>query len=79
MKWVLIVYCIFLKRGFLRCSCVPCRAQDFEQIHFFGDKTYPGGNDYEIFEDARTVGHTVVGPEDTMAQVAAVLASLSPQ
>jgi len=24
-------------------------------IHFFGDKTFPGGNDYEIFQDSRTV------------------------
>lgn len=25
-----------------------------------------GGNDYEIFEDERTVGHTVTCPEDTI-------------
>jgi phosphomannomutase len=40
----------------------------FEEIHFFGDKTWEGGNDYEIFEDERTIGHTVVSPEDTMKQ-----------
>ena len=28
-----------------------------EEIHFFGDKTMPGGNDHEIFEDSRTVGN----------------------
>ncbi|MBW0483152.1 hypothetical protein O181_022867 [Austropuccinia psidii MF-1] len=38
----------------------------FKEIHFFGDKTYEGGNDYEIFEDCRTIGHTVTCPEDTM-------------
>ncbi|KAF2857735.1 eukaryotic phosphomannomutase [Piedraia hortae CBS 480.64] len=37
----------------------------FDKIHFFGDKTYKGGNDYEIFEDPRTIGHTVTKPEDT--------------
>mmetsp|Transcript_37812 Transcript_37812/g.92723 ORF Transcript_37812/g.92723 Transcript_37812/m.92723 type:complete len:246 (-) Transcript_37812:65-802(-) len=37
-------------------------------IHFFGDKTYEGGNDFEIFTSDRTVGHTVVSPEDTMQQ-----------
>lgn len=37
-------------------------------IHFFGDKTSPGGNDFEIFQDSRTVGHTVVDPDDTIAQ-----------
>ncbi|MCJ1288364.1 Phosphomannomutase [Xylographa opegraphella] len=39
---------------------------EFTTIHFFGDKTFEGGNDYEIYEDARTVGHAVGGPEDTM-------------
>ena len=36
------------------------------EIHFFGDRTSPGGNDYEIFQDQRTIGHTVTGPEDTI-------------
>jgi len=40
--------------------------EGFEEIHFFGDKTYKGGNDYEIFADPRTIGHTVTSPEDTM-------------
>lgn len=38
----------------------------YTEIHFFGDKTARGGNDYEIFEDARTVGHSVKDPEETM-------------
>lgn len=37
----------------------------FKEIHFFGDKTYKGGNDYEIYEDDRTIGHAVKSPEDT--------------
>ncbi|KAK0556685.1 Phosphomannomutase 1 [Tilletia horrida] len=40
--------------------------EGWEEIHFFGDKTYKGGNDYEIFEDSRTIGHTVTSPEDTI-------------
>jgi len=28
-----------------------------------------GGNDYEIFEDPRTIGHTVTCPEDTIAEL----------
>jgi hypothetical protein len=36
-----------------------------KEIHFFGDKTDPGGNDYEIFVDSRTIGHKVTSPEDT--------------
>merc|ERR1739838_975328 len=45
----------------------------FEEIHFFGDKTAQGGNDHEIFEDPRTVGHTVTGPEDTKEQLKQLL------
>lgn len=38
----------------------------YKNIHFFGDKTFEGGNDYEIFSDERTIGHTVTGPQDTI-------------
>ncbi|KAF8472069.1 eukaryotic phosphomannomutase [Kalaharituber pfeilii] len=41
----------------------------FKTIHFFGDKTYKGGNDYQIYEDPRTIGHSVTNPEDTIAQL----------
>ncbi|XP_073838219.1 phosphomannomutase [Musca autumnalis] len=37
----------------------------FKEIHFFGDKTDPGGNDYEIFIDPRTISHKVETPNDT--------------
>lgn len=40
--------------------------EQFKEIHFFGDKTYKGGNDYEIYEDPRTIGHPVTKPEDTL-------------
>lgn len=50
-------YCLrFLKEG------------DFDEIHFFGDKTFEGGNDYEIFTAERTIGHTVTSPDDTKEQ-----------
>eukprot|EP01024_Parvocaulis_polyphysoides_P036659 TRINITY_DN3258_c0_g1_i1.p2 TRINITY_DN3258_c0_g1~~TRINITY_DN3258_c0_g1_i1.p2 ORF type:complete len:258 (-),score=28.22 TRINITY_DN3258_c0_g1_i1:200-931(-) len=42
--------------------------EEFDEIHFFGDKTYQGGNDYEIFTSERTIGHTVTSPEDTIKQ-----------
>lgn len=38
---------------------------NYSEIHFFGDKTEPGGNDYEIFIDPRTIGHKVSSPHDT--------------
>ncbi|KZV14586.1 phosphomannomutase family protein [Dorcoceras hygrometricum] len=44
----------------------------FNEIHFFGDKTYKGGNDFEIYESERTIGHTVTSPEDTVKQCTAL-------
>ncbi|KAL1762591.1 eukaryotic phosphomannomutase [Schizophyllum commune] len=41
--------------------------EQFEEIHFFGDKTYKGGNDHEIYEDPRTIGHSVTSPADTIS------------
>ncbi|KAJ9142182.1 Phosphomannomutase [Pleurostoma richardsiae] len=41
----------------------------YTTIHFFGDKTMEGGNDFEIYSDPRTVGHAVNDPDDTIAQV----------
>ncbi|GJN90401.1 hypothetical protein Rhopal_003412-T1 [Rhodotorula paludigena] len=43
--------------------------ENFREIHFFGDKTYQGGNDYEIYEDPRTIGHSVTCPEDTQREL----------
>jgi hypothetical protein len=55
-------------------SCLPCFAiqgwdktyclrylpeADFDEIHFFGDKTFVGGNDFEIFTHERTIGHSI--------------------
>lgn len=37
----------------------------YSAIHFFGDKTKPGGNDYEIYSDRRTIGHEVTSPQET--------------
>lgn len=37
----------------------------FREIHFFGDKTYEGGNDYEIFNSPSVIGHTVTNWQDT--------------
>lgn len=36
------------------------------EIHFFGDKTTEGGNDYEIYVDSRVNGHTVINYHDTI-------------
>lgn len=39
---------------------------EFKDVYFFGDKTFPGGNDYEIFEHERTKGYTVLCADDTI-------------
>ncbi|CEQ43115.1 SPOSA6832_05011, partial [Sporobolomyces salmonicolor] len=46
--------------------------ENFKEIHFFGDKTYQGGNDYEIYEDPRTIGHAVQSPADTIRELKAL-------
>ena len=55
--------------GWDKTYCLQFVQDDFDDIHFFGDKTYKGGNDHEIFESPRTIGHTVTSPEDTRKQV----------
>lgn len=40
--------------------------EGFKTIHFFGDKSFEGGNDYEIYSDPRTEGHAVKTPADTI-------------
>ena len=56
-------------QGWDKTYCLRFVENDFDVIHFFGDKTYPGGNDHEIFESPKTIGHTVTSPEDTRKQV----------
>lgn len=46
--------------------CLRYLEGKYDEIHFFGDKTGPGGNDHEIFADDRTIGHTVANPSETI-------------
>ena len=39
---------------------------DYNRILFFGDKTEPGGNDYEIFNHDLTESYHVDNPEMTI-------------
>lgn len=43
--------------------------KDFDKILFFGDRTSPGGNDYEIFSFPGVKGHTVFGPTQLTKQL----------
>lgn len=44
---------------------------DFDEIHFFGDKYFEGGNDYEIYTHERTKGHAIedANPMTTLTQL----------
>lgn len=44
----------------------PEMYSNFENIYFFGDKTYPGGNDYEISIHPIVTSQTVTNPRDTL-------------
>lgn len=60
-------------QGWDKTYCLKFVENDFGgNIHFFGDKTKPGENDYEIFMDPRVTGHTVMCPEDTRNQVVSI-------
>ena len=45
------------------------KEENFETIHFFGDKTMPGGNDYEIANHKLVTSHPVKDPNDTIKQL----------
>ncbi|GAQ87201.1 phosphomannomutase [Klebsormidium nitens] len=55
-------------QGWDKTYCLQFVEKEFKEIHFFGDKTYKGGNDYEIFSSEKTDGHTVTSPADTREQ-----------
>ncbi|KAI8342356.1 eukaryotic phosphomannomutase [Chlamydoabsidia padenii] len=40
--------------------------EGYKTIHFFGDKTFQGGNDYEIYNHPDVTGHSVTNPDDTI-------------
>ena len=55
--------------GWSKIYCLKYLEGKFDEIHFFGDMTREGGNDYEIAHDPRVISHTVLNPEDTVKQV----------
>ncbi|KAB5517689.1 hypothetical protein PHYPO_G00170110 [Pangasianodon hypophthalmus] len=61
----LISFDIF-PEGWDKRLCLDVLEQEgLHAIYFFGNETSLGGNDYEIFEDPRTIGFTVYSPKDT--------------
>jgi len=50
------------------------KADGFDDIRFFGDKTQEGGNDYEIYVHPDTKGYSVKSPDDTRQIIEKILA-----
>lgn len=44
-----------------------------DEVHYFGDKYQPGGNDHEIVNSPRVTGHRVDSPVDTAAVLSHLL------
>jgi len=42
------------------------KKDEFNKFYFVGDRTEPGGNDYEIFSSSETVSYSVKSPDDTI-------------
>lgn len=40
--------------------------EKYDEIHYFGDKYEPNGNDYNIITHKNVIGHCVNNPEDTI-------------
>jgi len=53
-------------KGWDKTYCLQFVENLYDEIHFFGDKTDIGGNDYEIYNDNRVIGHKVEKYQDTI-------------
>jgi len=43
--------------------------EGFKTIHFFGDKAFKGGNDYEIYSHPLVTGHAIKNPDETATEL----------
>ncbi|XP_061740534.1 phosphomannomutase 1 isoform X2 [Nerophis ophidion] len=65
-------------RGWDKRLCLDLLEREgLERIYFFGNETSDGGNDYEIYNDPRTIGVTVCSPEDTASKCQCFLSDSS--
>lgn len=62
-------------KGWDKTFCLQFIDESFEKIYFFGDKTEPGCNDYEIYTHPRTIGTKVTSPEDCSLKLAQLQAN----
>ncbi|XP_068605587.1 phosphomannomutase 1-like [Brachionichthys hirsutus] len=65
-KGGLISFDIFPEGWDKRLCLDSLESEGLDNIYFFGNETSDGGNDFEIFNDPRTIGFTVYSPMDTV-------------
>ena len=53
-------------RGWDKTYCLQFVSDKYDDIYFFGDKTLPGGNDYELYKHERVNGIHVENYRETM-------------
>ena len=53
-------------KGWDKTYCLQFVKDKYDKIIFIGDKTYEGGNDYEIFINDITESYTTTGPKNTI-------------
>ena len=51
--------------GWDKTYCLQFVRSQYKEIHFFGDKTSPGGNDFEIYTAEGVKGHSVKSWQET--------------
>lgn len=59
--------------GLNKTRCLQYVYEKYKEIHFIGDKTEQGGNDYEIYSDPRVIGHQTNSPEQTVGIIDSLL------
>ena len=64
-------------KGWNKTYCLNLLSHQYASIHFFGDRIFPGGNDYEIAKDSRVQAHHTTGPVDTQQQISKLLHTLT--
>ncbi|CAI2165074.1 9745_t:CDS:2 [Funneliformis geosporum] len=63
-------YSLTFSIGWDKTYCLEhLESEGFKNIYFFGDKTYEGGNDYEIYIHPKVIGHSVKNPEETLKKL----------
>ena len=56
-------------KEFDKVQVVDCIRDEYDEIHYFGDKYETDGNDYHLLHHALVIGHKVDSVEDTLHEL----------